>query len=273
MIDDIGKIVNPVGVVRESGDYDKDGLLYCGMCHTAKQVVIPFGGKQNIMPCMCKCAEERYNAERQSVADRELSYLIGRYKAEAFPNPEMLRWTFDNDDSGNPELSRLCRNYAKKFRSDSKWLLLYGNTGVGKTYMAAAIANAVMDNGFSAKFTTVSQFERRLWNTQSKRELYAEYTECGLLVIDDMGAERNSEYMNEILFNLIDERLKRQKPVVITTNLPQEFIANPEGVSMQRIMSRIYERSVIYLCKGGDRRRQSMKENNRKAVEDLLRDD
>lgn len=273
MIDDLGKIVKPVGVVRESEDYDKDGLLYCGMCHTAKQVVIPFGGKRNIMPCMCKCAEAKYNAERQSVYDRELQYRIERYKAEAFQNPEMLKWTFDLDDNSNPELSKLCRNYAKKFTKNFKWLVLYGNTGVGKTYMAAAITNAVMNNGFSARFTTVSQFERRLWNTQNKHDLYSEYTECGLLVIDDMGAERNSEYMNEILFNLIDERLKRQKPVVITTNLPQEFIAKPDGVSMQRIMSRIYERSILYLCKGNDRRRKSLKENNRKAVEDLLSDD
>lgn len=251
-------------------DYTKDGLLYCGNCNTAKQIRIPLGENVHIMSCMCKCAEEAYNAERNMIAERERQNRIARYKQEAFQNREMLNCTFDGDDNSNSELSRLCRNYSKKFTSDFKWLVLYGGTGVGKTYMAAAIANAVMDKGFSAKFTTISQFERKLWNTKSKYEVYAEYTGCGLLVIDDMGAERNSEYMNEILFNLIDERLKCQKPVLITTNLSQDFISNPDGVAMQRIMSRIYERSIIYLCKGQDRRKKSMKETNRKAVEELL---
>jgi DNA replication protein DnaC len=251
-------------------DYTKDGLLYCGNCNTAKQIRIPLGENVHIMSCMCKCAEEAYNAERNMIAERERQNRIARYKQEAFQNKEMLYCTFDKDDNSDSELSRLCRNYSKKFTRDFKWLVLYGGTGVGKTFMAACIANSVMEKDFSVKFTTVSQFERKLWNCKNKYEVYAEYTGCGLLVIDDMGAERNSEYMNEILFNLIDERLKCQKPVVITTNLSQDFIANPEGVAMQRIMSRIYERSIIYLCKGQDRRKISMRETNRKAVEELL---
>lgn len=258
---------------KDASDYVDGGILHCGKCHTPKQILIPMCGKLQAMPCMCSCMADQYRQEREALKERERQFEIENNRWGLFPNRPLWKLTFANDDMKNAELSKLCRNYAKRFSIESKWLMLYGGTGVGKSFMAACIANEIVSRGFTARFTTVSQFERKLFGSKSKYELYAEYTTCDLLVIDDVGAERDSDYMKEILFNLIDERVKNGKPIVITTNLPQNEIVNPSDISLKRLMSRIAEKSILYFCKGNDRRYENIKETNKQAVEDLLSDE
>lgn len=261
----------PDAMKQKDGDYlNEDGILCCGNCRTPKQIMIAGW----LLPCMCKCVEARYKLEREAVKFRERQCAIDRERKEAFANLSLRNCTFDTDDMANHELRKLCCNYAKRFSPDtSMWLLLYGGTGVGKTYMAACIANAVIDKGYSVRFTTVSEFESKLWNSQGKAGLYDEYAKCGLLVVDDIGAERDSKYMSEILFNVIDRRLKSGKPLVATTNLSPNEIFKPTGTTSERIMSRLLERTVPYECKGNDRRLINFRKHAKESVERLLSDE
>lgn len=270
-IDDINRIIekNPPWKEKSVNDYVENGILHCGNCHTPKQVNI----EGYLMPCICKCMEEKYNSERQAIKNRERMVEIEHNRQSAFCDREIGKFTFDHDDGKNHVLSKLCRNYAKKFTPDSKWLLLYGGTGVGKTFMAACIANAVLDAGYSVKFATVSELERMVWDAQVKTEMYDSFARCGLLVIDDIGAERGSQYMTEVLFNVIDRRLRIGKPLVATTNIPPDQIFKPTEVTYERIMSRLLERSIPYKCQGSDRRIDSLRKNASNDLESLLSDD
>lgn len=265
--------------VSEQDDFTgDDGLLYCGKCKTAKQVRIPFGEFEGkIMYCTCKCKEEEYNRMMDSIKANEQQLEIRKNTSNAYftdddsaQKSEMLSWTFANSDNANPRLMQICRAYCERFSPDIKWLILYGGTGNGKSYAAGCIANELLSKGHTVKFFTMSQFERRLFDSNSKQDVYSEALQAELIVLDDLGMQRNSEYMNEILFNLVDARLKNGKPMVITTNLTIDDLLGAQSLAMQRIMSRLCEKSAVYHVHGDDRRVQKLKAESRGFLTDLL---
>ena len=95
-------------------------------------------------------------------------------------------------------------------------LLIYGDTGNGKTHAAACIANALIDECVPVMMTS---FPRILSGGFDKSSTIAEMNRYPLVVIDDLGAERQSDYSLEIMYLIIDERYKAKKPLIITTNL------------------------------------------------------
>lgn len=256
---------------KEIPDYTReDGILMCGLCNTPKQIDITIFGKCNRMPCMCKCEEERYEADREAQKKREMQHEIDRNRQNAFRGTTMASCTFAKDDGSDEKLSRLARNYANRFSKDSPWLILYGKVGSGKSYMAASIVNELLDNGFTARFTTLSIVERELWSTKNKSEVYDSLSRCDLLILDDLGVQRNTEYMNEILFNVVDDRLLSGKPMIVTTNLNPMDIMKPSDVAIDRIMSRLCEKAAPFKCEGKDRRKNAMSSNAAKIIEGLL---
>ena len=182
-----------------------------------------------------------------------------------------MQATFANDDRKNEKLSQIAQAYSEKFSSSSGWLLLYGGTGCGKTYIAAAIANSLIDRDLNVIFTTLPELERKLWDTESKQAVFNSLICCDLLVLDDLGVERSTAYMKELSFNVIDSRLRSGLPCVITSNLsPQELFA-PADLDMRRIMSRACEKSIPVLCKGADRRCEEMKKTAETKLAELLK--
>jgi DNA replication protein DnaC len=82
-----------------------------------------------------------------------------------------------------------------------------------------------------------------------------------LLVIDDLGVERNTSYAKEVVYAIIDNRYKSGLPMVITTNLSMEKIKSPEDIENQRIYDRILERCFPIEVSGGNRRRKAVRED------------
>lgn len=246
-----------------------DGLRYCGKCKTAKQIHLPIPF-DCVMPCMCKCMEMQYEAEQKAERAHLQEVTIKTSRLETFGNSSMINCTFANDDKSNKLLSRLCENYVKEFTLDSKWLIFYGGVGVGKSYAAAMIVNAVIDKGFTARFTTFSAIESKLWNAECKSDVYSDLTSCSLLVIDDFGSQRVSDYMGEIVFRVIDDRLKSGKPMIVTTNLAPAEILSPKDVSTARVMSRMCEKSLPIKCDGKDRRAETMRESAQDEIRRLM---
>ena len=105
-----------------------------------------------------------------------------------------------------------------------------------------------------------NEIEQHLWNNQDKAAVYDEMNHTGLLVIDDFGCERRTDYMDEIKFNLIDGRLRNGKPCVITTNLMLNDFAAPADLTQKRIVSRLFERATTFHVQGEDRRFTALKE-------------
>ena len=131
-----------------------------------------------------------------------------------------MGWDFSKDAGRRPDLGAIVRRYAEKFpeyRKAGRGLILYGDTGTGKSTFAAMIANAVLDLGYRAFMTNFEQIEKNLWDAEKKAVYMRELMSWDLLVLDDLGAERKNEYMQGIVYNVIDGRIRQGLPVVVTT--------------------------------------------------------
>lgn len=251
---------------EQEGDYrDADGLLMCGKCHTHKQVRQPFLGSVKVLACACKCvvADNRREADAKRKRDR-MQYLDSMRRT-GFPDAEMRKWTFANDDGGNANLMGIARKYVANFdemRANGTGLLLYGNVGCGKSFAAACIANALIDTGTPCMMTNFTRIINRLQESFAGRQKYIDnLSRFDLLVIDDMAAERNTEYVWEQVMTIIDARYRSGLPVIVTTNLTIGELADPADIRRQRVYSRLKEMCVPIEVAGADRRTRKMERN------------
>lgn len=244
------------------GDYrDDDGLLVCGVCGKRKEVRVPgvLGREPFVVSCMCDC-EAKADADRQEKEEREKKE-VQREKARdlCFPCGGFFRdCTFSKDDGRKPRTSALCKKFAKTFDTNAPGgLLLWGDVGGGKSFMASCIANEVIDLGYSALsidmryFSNLmeSSFERRLENVN--RVLSPD-----LLVIEDLGAQRKTDYTMEHAYTLIDGRYRTGKAMIVTTNFT---LGDMQNVASRDPWRRIFDR-VLECCypvhfDGGSRRK------------------
>lgn len=255
------------------GDYIEDGLLYCGKCHTPKQCRVELFGEIRTPMCLCKCEQDKRDAEDAERKRQEFEKHVKSLKKMGFPDVEMSRWTFERDDRSNEKISTVAENYVDNFmemKRRGKGLLFYGSVGTGKTFISACIANALIDRGHPCLVTNFA----RLCNTisgmyEGKQQYIDGLDKFHLLVIDDLASERDTEYMGEIVQNIIDARYRAGLPLIITTNLTSEELKHPAEMRKQRIYSRLFEMCIPVEVKGKDRRKEKLK-SDYKDLEDLL---
>jgi DNA replication protein DnaC len=108
--------------------------------------------------------------------------------------------------------------------------------------------------------TNFARLSNQLQGTWEKNDVIDDLSRYSLLILDDLGAERKSEYMQEIVFNIIDSRYRTGLPFFITTNLSIEEIKKPVDISCTRIYDRILERCFPIEINGESRRRKNVKD-------------
>lgn len=287
-------------IKAEQGDYyGEDGLLICGKCHTKKQTRINILGKERTPMCLCKCGSERVEREMQESRASEMNLKYDYYKqTEAnsnfdllnwidardykiskklveerqrllkkicFPDGDLSSWNFENDDRANEKLSNIMRNYAENFDemlAKGKGLLLYGKTGRGKSFIAACVGNALIEKGIPALMIDFSRIEREANKDFGERQKYFDsLNNFPLLILDDLGTERDTKYMNEIVYTVINSRAKAGLPCIITTNLTAEELKSPANITDQRIFDRLHEICLPIKVEGKSRRREILRED------------
>ena len=220
---------------------EETGLLRCRICGGSRQTVItpPFeGAKPRVVRCWCKCP-----TEEDARKERERQEEIERRRRICFTTcQDMAQWTFDTDNGKKPQLSSFMRQYAEMFpqyRKEGKGLLLYGDTGTGKSTLAAMIANEVIRKGYRARMMNFEKLEKELWDAEQKAQYMRELMSYDLLVLDDLGIERKNDYMQGIVYNVIDGRVQQGLPVIVTTNLTTDEFSKTEEMSYKRIYERL----------------------------------
>lgn len=239
MLDEISKRVSlPPEIVI------KDGIKHCAKCGKPVEVVAMVMDKEKRFNCICDCmraedmaCEERFNEEEKA-----------RNKSICFSDKAMQQWTFENDDMAEPKLSAAMKKYAddfQKYLREGKGLLLYGNIGSGKSYYAACIANRLIDNGYRVKMTNFQTIINQLNNSwEGRNEYINQLCSYSLLILDDLGTERQSEYMQEQVFNIVNARYVTGKPIIVTTNLNYKDLFTETDIGRKRIYDRILERTL-----------------------------
>lgn len=236
-----------------------DGLLYCGRCNTPKQCRHTAFSKEYVLYVMCQCRKDAERAAEATQKRREELDRIAELRAAGFPDAEMRHWTFDADDRANAGLSTVASRYVQNWqtmRDAGKGLILFGAVGTGKTFAAACIANALIDAGYAVLMTNFTRLTNALQSAQDKQRVLDDVARYDLLIIDDLAAERDTEYMGEMVQSIIDARYRSKRPLIVTTNLSAAELKNPQDIRRQRIYSRLLEMCIPYEVNGADRRRQ-----------------
>lgn len=253
-------------IKSEDGDYIVDGLLYCGKCNTPKQTIVNFMGDVRKPMCLCKCAAEKRNKEEAALKHmRFMEDLEKKWQKFGFADEQMKNCTFAADDNKNSYISNIARNYVDNFREmlkSGKGLLFFGDTGVGKTFIASSIANELVKQGFPCMTTNFTKLINAIGGTFDKKNEYIESLNYfALIVIDDLATERDTETANEIVYSIIDSRVRAGLPLIVTTNLTSKELQSPENMKNKRIYSRLYEICIPVEVEGKDRRREKLKED------------
>lgn len=260
----LNKLIDSISANAPRSDKEylgKDGLLHCSICHAPTQTRLtnPLTGEERVVFCVCNC-----KTDWQEFKERQQLEEIDRRRNICFEEANMANWTFANDDRQNEKISNAMQRYVEnftEFRRDGKGLLLYGTVGTGKSYHAASIANALIDKGYSCLMTNFARLTNKIQGMfEGKQEYIDSLNKYSLLIIDDLGVERKTEYMAEQVYNIIDARYRSGLPFIITTNLTWEELTKPSDIAYSRIYDRVVERCFPVEVKGVSRRRQKVKD-------------
>ncbi len=235
---------------KSDEDYiGEGGLLYCGKCHTPRQCIHKwFDGSMKTLPIQCECrkAEDLLEAERARKIER--METIKRLKSSSLMDEKFADCTFDNVgiNADNARQVKICRRYAEKFREmllRNQGMLFYGPVGTGKTHLACCIGNELMSKLYSVHATSFIKIlaQSKSFNGDEENLYIKRMNAADLLIIDDLGAERSTDYALEIVYNVIDSRYRTKKPMIVTTNLSIYDMRNTVDVRYKRIYDRIFE--------------------------------
>ena len=211
--------------ILDASELDPDFLDNTPICETC-------GGSGYVGANMCECLRELCRSEQK----KEISSLIGtgRERFSAF-RLDYYSDRYDPNIGASPrqlmERSlQICKAYAFGFTQQSPSLLFSGSTGLGKTFLSGCIARTVADRGFSVVYDTViqmlSDYESDKFgeSTEESRRNLARYTSCDLLIIDDLGTEMVTQFSVSALYNVLNTRLIKGLPTIVSTNLDSEGI-------------------------------------------------
>jgi len=250
--DELTNLFRPVSL-REDEHLGDGGLIYCSKCRTPRQKRIEVTGRIIEPRCWCKCQQAEREKIEQERKRREFLDMVARNRSIGLPDPELRIHTFENDLGYNPKQTEIARKYVQnweEFRKDAMGLLLWGNVGTGKSFLAGCIANALLDKGVRVIMTNFTRLLNKLTDLHAgdRNAFIDSFNAYPLMIIDDLGVERNSEFAREQVFSVIDSRYRSQLPMIVTTNLTLDELKNPSDLSRSRIYDRILERCVpIYV--------------------------
>lgn len=236
----------------------EDGLLHCKKCGGKRQTIItpPFeGAKPRTVRCWCGCPTAQDIAK-----EREKQIMLAQRLSVCFRGTEEMRGcTFDRDDgNGDPQLVQAAKRYAEQFPQhlkDGMGLLYYGGVGTGKTFLAGCIANAVLAQGYKVKMTNFATVADEMWAVPDKAAYIADLAQYPLLILDDLGVERKSEYMQEMVYKIVNARYVAGNPVIVTTNLTTDELTKTADMGYQRTYDRLLEKCLPIKVDGRSRRR------------------
>lgn len=235
-------------IPKNDEDYTNpaDGLLWCGKCHTPKQCRVIMRGKEFTPYCTCKCEQERLAAEKKAFEQNQRAADILRQQSLSGISGSLAACRFENYSvtADNERAYKICGRYADRFGElprKNQGLLLWGGVGTGKTFSAACIANALLDSGISVVMTNFAKLLGKDKGFGIDEEFIAELNRASLLIIDDFGAERNTDFALEKVYSIIDSRYSAGLPMVLTTNLDLREMQKCADIRYQRVYERVLE--------------------------------
>ena len=208
---------------------------------------------------MCSCLKEllRKEAYRRLNDSTPLSLCtFDSFSLSYYPD------TSDSPDRPSPRAQigkslSYCRRYAANFSPDSPSLLMQGGTGLGKTHLSLSIANEAIERGFGVIYGSTqnlaSSLEKERFRRDSDDETNQMLLSCDLLILDDLGTEFSTSFIDAAIYNIVNTRLMSKRPTIISTNLS---LREMETRYTERFVSRIIGSYIRLFFYGSDVRQQ-----------------
>ena len=270
---------------RNDGDYeDENGILICGKCGEPRQRFMLFDDPTDDDPehkselkvvTMCRCEREEEEREKRKEEAAKDMEKIQRLRNASLLDEKLRGATFGafKVTKYNERNLKLCRRYAMKFDQmveKDQGLIFWGSVGTGKSFAAACIANYLLERKVPVVMTS---FVKLLEVFQSGRDeetsILNRLGYAKLVIFDDLGAERGTDYALEKVYNIVDSRYRKSLPMILTTNLTIEEMKSEVDMRYRRIYDRVFETCYPMQFTGPSWR---MKEASRryKDMEELL---
>jgi DNA replication protein DnaC len=256
------------------GDYEKDGVIHCGYCHTPKQVLHMWRGELRAFPIHCRCKQEclvRIEKERKQ---REHLLMAETCRQHALRYPYMHQWTFANDDGGSPQATTYFKSYIAHFeemRKDGSGMFLFGPKGSGKTYAAAQIVNALCDKEYRCLVTSFLEIVKNLLslNRENRQQYLDDICSHDLLVFDDFGGETASNFFDINMGEIVKTCYRKYIPMIVITPMAQDTLEQGLNATRQEAVDRMKERCYCLTLSNTKRYRQQTARRKEK-METLL---
>ena len=191
---------------------------------------------------MCKCLKKLLAEEYMNHSN-----ISSAYRSRTFKNIDLSLYG-ENAEQVSKVIVPFCKNYVKEFGKKKQNLFFYGAPGCGKTFMSTVIGTELINNNVFVFYTPaqdmISSFEAEKFGKEISSAVETDiYTECELLIIDDLGTEFSTQFAESVLYNVINNRINKNLPTIISSNYgPDEF----DGIYNDRLISRLtYEFTVI----------------------------
>lgn len=207
-------------------------------------------GMERLVQPRCRCEVQAFEAGIRESAERKRRNDIERKFAISSLGERFQECRFETFSPrvGADRLAEALRRYAETFDCGPNSYLVWGVPGNGKTHLAAAVCHVLKERGFIPVFQSVPELLERIRNTfdgkhkETEREIMAALLECDLLVLDDIGAEKPTEWVQDVMFRIIDGRYRNKRPILYTSNHDVRGLAERLGA---RIVDRMVETSTI----------------------------
>ena len=241
-------------------------LKKCGFCNKELK---PIGFDylyENVSPeyieyerCTCKKAQEYWRKKDEKdyeIAKRNhFREVINKIYKQNYIGMKFQNLNFENfnSNSENELAIAIAKDYVNKnIKSKcTNGLIIMGESGVGKTHLAASIANKLIENDkivLMGRLTTLLDMIKETFkdNTKSENELIELYSNADMIIIDDIGTEKISNWALEKLYTIIENRNENRLPIIITTRfdkqgLIERFSQSQDDQLVDAIISKLYQ--------------------------------
>lgn len=259
-------------VVKDCDIYDDNDILICGVCGEPRQEFREWSNPTEEDPNrktalkttrMCKCERDKHDEEERIKKQNEDLERISYLKKVSLMDSKFQNATFDSfqHTKFNQKNLKFCKRYATAFDEMLKkhqGLLLWGGVGTGKSFSAACIANYLLQNKVSVIMTSFVKILEQIQKApEEEPNFMRRLMNVKLVIFDDLGAERNTSYALEKIYNFVDSRYRSGLPMVLTTNLDLNEMQEETNNQYARIYDRIFEVCYPMQFTGPSFRRQA----------------